>query len=86
MSFLLDTNGEKLPCMKVITQELPEKIVVISRPRKERFVVSPEGATLESASVPNVKVIFPPETLNTSTKVVLQVSSFSFLIIVLVEG
>jgi hypothetical protein len=48
-------------------------MIVVSRPRKERFVMAPEGGTIQSTCVPDVKVLFPPDTLNTSTKVVLQV-------------
>ena len=65
--------------MKLVTQELPEKLIVISRPRKERFVMAPEGGTIQSACVPDVKVLFPPHTLNTSTKVVLQVTKLDLV-------
>lgn len=59
--------------MKVIIQEIPDKLVIVSRPLKERFVMLPEGGKIESTVVPKVHILFPSDTLNTSTKVVLQV-------------
>jgi len=65
-----EQNGSKL---KVILQDLPEKLVIISRPIKQRCLMQAEGGTIESKVVSNTQIIFPPNTLNTSTKVVLQV-------------
>ncbi|XP_065652433.1 ankyrin-2 isoform X6 [Hydra vulgaris] len=59
--------------LKAVVQEFPERVVVISRPKKERFLMFPEGGTIQSSFFPEAKVVFPPNTLNTTTKVVLQV-------------
>lgn len=64
---------EEEPRVKVILQDLPDKLTIISRPLKERTVMPSEGGTFQSSVVPNAKIVFPPNTLNTSTPVVLQV-------------
>ena len=59
--------------VSVSLQEVPEKLILVSRPLKERFVMNPAGGEIHSASIPDVTIAFPPKTLNTPTKLVLQV-------------
>ena len=72
---LLDVQTDQESAkMKVIIQEVPEKLVIVSRPRKERFLMLPVGGRIESSVQPKVQINFPAHTLNTSTKVILQVN------------
>ena len=59
--------------VKIVSQDLPERFAVVSRPRKEKFLMFPEGGVIKSCVLPKAQVIFKETSLNTSTKVILQV-------------
>ena len=75
----VEVNPVTVTHIKAIIQDFPERLVVISRPKKERFLMFPEGGNIQSSCLPEAKVVFPPNTLNTTTKVVLQVLLFNLL-------
>jgi len=71
--FSLESVTQTTGFCTVFLQEVPEKLLLVSRPLKERFVMNPQGGELHSSALPDVGIVFPPQTLNTSTKVILQV-------------
>ena len=73
-SFCSENSMRNSGYVSVALQEVPEKLILVSRPLKERFVMNPAGGEIHSASIPEVAIAFPPKTLNTPTKLVLQVS------------
>ncbi len=60
--------------VRIVTQDFPERFVVLARPRKEKFLMFPEGGSLKSCILPKAQVLFTENTLNMSTKIVMQVN------------
>uniref|UniRef100_A0A7M5X2I4 Uncharacterized protein n=1 Tax=Clytia hemisphaerica TaxID=252671 RepID=A0A7M5X2I4_9CNID len=69
----IDENATKTPGYVAVTlPEVPDKLVLVSRPLKERYAMNPSGGEIRSASIPDVAITFPQKTLNTTTKLILQ--------------
>ena len=64
--------------VRISTQDFPERFAVIARPRKEKFLMSPEGGVIKSGVLSKAQVIFSENTLNLNTKIVLQVRVIFF--------
>ena len=71
--FLSENSMKRPGYVMVALQEIPDKLILVSRPLKERFVMNPAGGEIRSSSMPDVAVAFSPKTLNTPTKLILQV-------------
>ncbi|XP_065062598.1 ankyrin-3-like isoform X3 [Rhopilema esculentum] len=67
--------------VKIVSQDLPERFAVVSRPRKEKFLMFPEGGVIKSCVLPKAQVIFKETSLNTSTKVILQIQFVNELLL-----
>lgn len=58
---------------KIETSDFPEKFSIISRLKKESFMVGPGGDVLKSSVLPQVQVKVPEGAVSSGTKVTLQV-------------
>eukprot|EP00794_Sanderia_malayensis_P012076 gene12077-13320_t len=58
--------------VRIVTQDLPERFVILARPRKEKFLMFPEGGVLKSSLLAKAQIEFMDNTLNMSTKIILQ--------------
>lgn len=67
---LVDDSVQKV---RIITHTFPRYFALISRFRHETVTIGPEGGTLSSKAIPDVRAIFPPESIKKSSKVQLQV-------------
>ena len=73
------TKGSGIQFVRIVTQDIPKRFVVVSRPKKENFLMLPEGGILKAAVDPETVVEFPESTLNMSTKLLIQVSRYDVL-------
>lgn len=60
---------------KIETSDFPEKFSIISRLKKESFMVGPGGDVLKSSVLPQVQVKVPEGAVSSGTKVTLQAST-----------
>ncbi|XP_043657488.1 ankyrin-3 [Drosophila teissieri] len=58
--------------VRIVTQNVPHFFAVVSRIRQEVHVIGPDGGTVFSTAVPQVKAIFPPNALTKKIRVGLQ--------------
>ncbi|EDV45272.1 ankyrin-3 [Drosophila erecta] len=58
--------------VRIVTQNVPHFFAVVSRVRQEVHVIGPDGGTVCSTAVPQVKAIFPPNALTKKIRVGLQ--------------
>lgn len=70
--FLVDDSVQKV---KIITHTFPRYFALITRFRHETATIGPEGGTLTSKALPDVRAIFPPGSIKRSSKVQLQVGT-----------
>ena len=63
---------------KIETSDFPEKFSIISRLKKESFMVGPGGDLLRSSVLPQVQVKVPEGAVASGTKLTLQVSTSRF--------
>nr|AAC37208.1 ankyrin [Drosophila melanogaster]prf//2022340A ankyrin [Drosophila melanogaster] len=61
--------------VRIVTQNVPHFFAVVSRVRQEVHVIGPDGGTVFSTAVPQVKAIFPPHALTKKIRVGLQAQS-----------
>ena len=60
---------------RIETHDFPEKFSIISRLKKESFIVGPGGDVLRSSVLPRVQVKVPEGAVSSGTKMTLQVSA-----------
>lgn len=60
---------------RIETRDFPEKFSIISRLKKESFVIGPRGDVLKSSAHPQVQVKVPEGAVSRETKITLQVST-----------
>ena len=65
---------------RIETHDFPEKFSIISRLKKESFIVGPGGDVLRSSVLPQVQVKVPEGAVSSGTKITLQVSHTTFVI------
>ena len=63
---------------RIETPDFPEKFAIISRLKKEHFMVGPGGDVLKSSVLPQVQVKVPEGAVSSGTKITLQVSAADF--------
>lgn len=74
---------------RIETHDFPEKFSIISRLKKENFMVGPGGDILKSSVLPQVQVKVPEGAVSSGTKIILQVNTlcpfyFASLLVVLI--
>ena len=60
---------------RIETHDFPEKFSIISRLKKENFMVGPGGDILKSSVLPQVQVKVPEGAVSSGTKIILQVNT-----------
>lgn len=60
---------------RIETQDFPEKFCIMSRLKKESFVVGSRGEILKCSAHPEVQVKVPEGAVSNGTKITLQVSA-----------
>ena len=60
---------------RIETHDFPEKFSIISRLKKENFMVGPGGDILKSSVLPQIQVKVPEGAVSSGTKIILQVNT-----------
>lgn len=66
---------------RIETQDFPEKFCIMSRLKKESFVVGSRGEILKCSAHPEVQVKVPEGAVSNGTKITLQVSAKESLLL-----